>query len=647
MIKITSVSDITLCASLVFIVSTMLSFSFLSTSTAVANSSEWIDEIEIKIPATCTLAGTGANTHAAEINNGQYDSAIGETTLKAFCNDSEGFSIYAIGFTDNEYGKNVLTDHITGDTYDIPTGTLTSGSDSQWAMKLIAVTTPTPTYPISIENSFDSFHTVPTSYTLVATRQSGTDVGTSAEGSTLKTTYQAYIKDTQPAGSYQGQVKYTLVHPASEVPLQPHDTTAGFIGYYPNASSVADSMADQSITTSATSATLWPSNFKREGYGFAGWSDKFDWVLNENDANGNGTGANEGYHIYGPMQDITFTAGQYSGDNKGLSLYAVWVPSAGYIQNWTCPNDTTMPIGTVTALTDKRDDDTYAVAKLADSNCWMIENLRLDYDAEHNADGSLAQGYGASATYGNFSGLARPETANFSSTTSPTGSTEPNSLYYAGSNQGALGATINISQTQCAGCRMPRYRNDNVNTDATINPNTTTTNMTGLDENIYSYGNYYTWAAAIADTTYYGTNNQSVTTTSLCPAGWRLPKGGDKTRIEQPYDDNEFWNLIVDGLNGGTLPNNYNSSTTPYYTGADEAGSIDNLAKSFPNNLLYSGNAGAASVNNRGSTGRYWSSTVKDYRYLYYLSLYSSRVSPGTNLSGKESGGSIRCLVGT
>ena len=161
-------------------------------------------------------------------------------------------------------------------------------------------------------------------------------------------------------------------------------------------------MGDQSITSSDTSATLWASNFKRNNYGFVGWSDKHDWVLNENDANGNGTGANLGYHIYGPNAIIEFTAGQYS--EEGLSLYAIWAKSAGNLQGWT--GCSTLGQGKVTALTDQRDDDTYAVAKLADGKCWMLENLRLDYNA--NFTESLSQGFGTSATYGNFEGLAEP-----------------------------------------------------------------------------------------------------------------------------------------------------------------------------------------------------------------------------------------------
>ncbi len=188
----------------------------LSSPHVSADNDSVVDKINIKVPISCTLSGTGMNTHNAEINNGQYNSNIGETTMKAFCNDNEGFAIYAIGYTDNANGKNVLTNSTLGSTHDIVTGTAISGSTSNWAMKLNTNSDPIPTYPTTIENSFDSFHAVPDTYTLVAKRTSGTDIGESAEGSTIQSTYQAYISPTQAAGTYTGQVKYTLIHPHDE-----------------------------------------------------------------------------------------------------------------------------------------------------------------------------------------------------------------------------------------------------------------------------------------------------------------------------------------------------------------------------------------------------------------------------------------------
>lgn len=152
------------------------------------------------------------NTHNTTLMNGNYASDIGTTTLKAFCNDNDGFAIYAIGYTDDTDGKTVMTSSTLDSTYDIATGTGTSGN-SQWAMKLATQTTPEPTYPITIENNYNNYHTVPDDYELVAKRTSATDVGDQAIGSVLTSTYQVYVSTTQPAGTYIGQVKYVLVHP--------------------------------------------------------------------------------------------------------------------------------------------------------------------------------------------------------------------------------------------------------------------------------------------------------------------------------------------------------------------------------------------------------------------------------------------------
>ena len=283
----------------------------------------------------------------------------------------------------------------------------------------------------------------------------------------------------------------------------------------------------------------------------------------------------------------------------------------------TAPTDGTANLTSVTALTDERDNQTYAIARLADNKCWMIENLRLENTATTGAtNAALAQGYNAS-----FTGLANPESASF------TDSTTANSLYSTN------GSTENTISGSYRGYRFPRYNNFNTQQRA---ENTSNTNA-----NTYSYGNYYTWAAAIADTTNYNTNNQSVTNTSICPTGWRLPKGGDKSNEA----NNEFWSLVVDGINGGTKPANYDSGTYQYYTGTPEGSDVSAKLRSYPNNFLYSGYFNMSSAVTRGSSGRYWSSTAYNRSNSYYLSLGSSRVDPGTYYYDKQLGQSIRCTA--
>ena len=615
-----------------------LTIGLILSSSHVSSASTTADAA-VTVGSACTMTATVDTPHNAEIPNGTNRTEIGTTTLNTICNDSGGFAIYAVGYSNNEYGNNTMINQADSNiTFN--TGTATSGSNSNWSMKLSQVTT--GTFATTIDNSFNNYHNVPATYTKVAHRDSATDAVSAnpATGTSISATYQTFISPTQASGTYQGKVKYTMVHPASEIPAQPQTATSGCINYFANTTTAEGTMGCQSISASATSATLLASNFSRTGYGFAGWSDAYDYETNPN------------AHFYGPQEDITFTAGQYTGANNGLALYAVWVKSAGSLQDaskvatlcgtgtgslTTAPTDGTANLASVSALTDERDNETYAIAKLADGKCWMIENLRLEAENTRTAEKqALAQGYGASTTYGNFSGLADAESASFSSTYSA------NSLYYSGTQSGT--ASINIGTYNYPGNRMPRYNNLNTQSRAS-NPTSNIFSSDNTDGGMYSYGNYYTWHAAIANLTYNGYNNISTISTSLCPTGWRLPRSGDKTRITS-NDDNDFWNLIVDAINGGTNPANYDSQTMPYYTDASEAGPVVAKLRNYPNNFIYSGYFRGSSAYGRGSGGDYWSFTAYDYSSSYAMDLNNSpRAYPGTANDSKYEGHSIRCTV--
>lgn len=566
----------------------------------------------VTVGSACTLTYTVDAAHSAEVPSGTSRQDIGTTTLNTICNDAGGFAIYAVGYSGGEYGNNTMINQ-SDDTITFNTGTNTSGNSS-WAMKLAQVTT--GTYATTIDNSFNAYHSVPSTFTKVAHRDSATDaVSTNpAVGTSISLTYQSYISSLQTAGTYEGKVRFTLVHPSTEVPAQPLPAVGGYIVYHPNGGNVVGTMADQAAGDNATK-TLYPSNFSRAGYGFAGWSTTYDY----SDPAG----------FYGPNQSITTPADT---STNGLSLYAIWVKSAGNIQNWS--GCSSLSSGAVTALKDLRDNNVYAVAKLADGNCWMIENMRLDYTNSDNATGTLAQGYGTSSTYGNFSGLAEPEGLSLFANV-----TTANSLY----SIDGVGSTVNISTQSYPGNRFPRYNNQNTSSRG---------NNTTNSGNIYSYGNYYTWSAAVADTSVYSVDNQSVENTSICPSGWHLPKGGDKSNEA----NNEYWKLIVTNINGGTLPANYSSSTYPYYNGTTEGVPVANALGAYPNNFVYSGFIAGNAVKESGYLGQYWSSTKNCGSYAYIMSFSNAFVLyvgylkysayPGTlYLNDTYSGRPIRCLT--
>lgn len=113
----------------------------------------------------------------------------------------------------------------------------------------------------------------------------------------------------------------------------------------------AGTMANQSGTAGNT-VLLIPSNFSRAGYAFTGWNTEAD-----------GTGTQ-----YGPNQNYSLPSG-------GITLFAQWLAPSGTLQTWSGANN--LSVGDIIALRDNRDDEVYMVAKLADNNIWITENLRL------------------------------------------------------------------------------------------------------------------------------------------------------------------------------------------------------------------------------------------------------------------------------
>ena len=200
---------------------------------AVKAGSDVVDRVSVIVPASCSMSSSLTTNHIAEINNGQTTSEIGTTNITAFCNDNSGYAIYAIGYTDNQYGNNVLESSSLDKKYDIKTSNTIDAATSSWAMKLTAVSgTYTPIIAGSNADAeqgdpdFSDYQSVPEEYTKVAYYPVATEVGSLATGSSFTTTYRAHISPTQPAGTYIGQVKYTLVHPNGDFPF-PEDTLVG------------------------------------------------------------------------------------------------------------------------------------------------------------------------------------------------------------------------------------------------------------------------------------------------------------------------------------------------------------------------------------------------------------------------------------
>lgn len=196
------------------------------------------------------------------------------------------------------------------------------------------------------------------------------------------------------------------------------------------------------------------------------------------------------------------------------------------------------------ALEDTRDGNVYTVARMTDGFCWMLENLRLDESATGINTNAKSQN-GSSFTISQL-----PASTN---------------------SFGTDNTTIQYNKN---------------NTDIN-NPSLTASYDANNDSSKwYGYGNNYTWAAARGTTSALSSGN---TTTSICPANWRLPIGNSTA--------NYSFSKLATSMGG--LSSYMSSSTSP--TSAVMSARL----RHFPNNFVYSGNWNRTLVVYRGTGGTF------------------------------------------
>lgn len=195
-----------------------------------------------------------------------------------------------------------------------------------------------------------------------------------------------------------------------------------------------------------------------------------------------------------------------------------------------------------------------------------------------------------------------------------------------------------IGTNSAASSRFPRYNNSN--TLNSIDSTTFTQNYTNVSSpsssgtysaaNLYSYGNYYSWAAAMANVrSFYSSGYSDEANTSICPKNWHLPSG----------------NPLSSGMHDFLeLSQGYGGS------GGDQSGSsgamVSGNIRSFPNNFLYSGQILDTFSSSRGSYGNYWSKTSRasDYNTTYHLRLGNTSIDPSSQ-ADRYAGFSVRCMI--
>ena len=604
---------------------TILSGTILASSTVSADdNTSAVDQISITVPVSCTMSGTGMDTHNATINNGTYVSDIGTTTLHAFCNDNEGFAIYAAGYTGDIIGdtnSNKLVGTSASSNTVIDSGLATSAGNpdvSNWAMKLTMTqdsgdTTSTNAFTIdsapnvdlpseaesgATQASFSDYHVVPNEYVKVAHKNSMTDMTASTGGVKLTTTYAAYISRTQPADTYSGQVIYTLVHPSNA----PEPVPEGKVGvtYHANGSTFAGGAEtnrviyaiEQSGTEPSTEFTAitadkgtyaqtadwygsWYADINGEHHDFTDESELMTF-LSENNSTLSGTNID----LY---RGLTFTEA-YTRANK--------TQDGGYYkqQELTKSMCNTIAVTQNQTVKDVRDNTTYMISKLKDGNCWMLDNLALD-----PTDATTAANMNASNT-------------------NATAEAITNYLNGGSSNTGWSNTAVANVTSDFNSYIAPIINNASKDTLVTSYGPASTNGQAKV-------GIYYNYCAAAVGTYCYASGVDKPDTIidadqDICPANWRMPTGGSTGEYQ-------------------SLAGKYTSTT------ATDSSSLQyNLSTPLSGYFLDS------SAHGRGNSGLFWSSTFVLWDYMYSLYLGPTHMNPSLSSGHSNFGSSIRCLVG-
>ena len=100
-----------LCNITLSLIGATLLIGFTFSSSAFANGPTTSQSnVSVNVPNSCTLSGQIVSAHTATIANGTNRENIGTTKMKIYCNDAGGYTVYAIGASnDKDSNTNLIT----------------------------------------------------------------------------------------------------------------------------------------------------------------------------------------------------------------------------------------------------------------------------------------------------------------------------------------------------------------------------------------------------------------------------------------------------------------------------------------------------------------------------------------------------------
>lgn len=334
--------------------------------------------------------------------------------------------------------------------------------------------------------------------------------------------------------------------------------------------------------------------------------------------------------------------------------FGAYVPGVGDVYIHTMQEMTTgvchlVPTGTEGRLEDTRDHKVYWVSKLADGNCWMVQNLDLDL-----SDATLPLVPGSSDVLKSWtpvnktitnSGLTGTWWDNGKAGTEPY-SYDPGTWVYTKlqekGNGESCGNVNGLTASTCASKGWEDVSSKQPSSDPNFYTGKKVVDGDTYDAH-YLIGNYYSWPAATAGTGTAAINtNNANTTESICPAGWTLPEAGKDASSNIPTDQNKsFYNLLkAYGFPAtGAVDSNKN-----FYFALDTSSKGYNMLQA-PLYFLRGGVVNGSLLYDAGLRGHYWSSTASTSADLAYYLLFDNDDAYPSRFVSRFVGFSVRCVA--
>lgn len=189
---------------------TLVSGGALVSSGAIAITSS--KDAVVTVVPVCTISPDTGYTYNLSVPGGGSTNteSVARNAVQVSCNANNGFSIQAVGYSPDATHAGGLEGNTSmySTVGTIPTGT--SGA-SYWAFKIGSVTSSgSSTSTTAAVSPYGNYASVPASAVDVVVYGAPSTPGQAVTG-TFKPDYKVTVSGGQPAGSYTGQVKYTLV----------------------------------------------------------------------------------------------------------------------------------------------------------------------------------------------------------------------------------------------------------------------------------------------------------------------------------------------------------------------------------------------------------------------------------------------------